>query len=209
MHFVGAPFTCSWSCICCVGTSFMAPSGNHHVNRKSLVKYSDYSHWCLSNTASISIFYSIYFPKHDDMVCKPLTLAEEKTLISWKWSLNREVTTTPDVVQACWELPPSPRTHPFPSPHPILEHGDFTLVLCKACFCRVWQTHGFGCEVPTSAPDRWVLVLGIWDCPCVTGFQSHFYIWMEMLFALMSCTFGILYFSWDFFVMNSWYAYFR
>ena len=104
-------------------------------------------------------------------------------------------------------LPPS--THPFPSPHPILEHGDFTLVLCKACFCRVWQTHGFGCEVPTNAPDRCVLVLWVWDCRCVTGLQSHFTFGWECSFVLMPCTFGILYFIWDFCIMNSWYAYSR
>lgn len=53
-------------------------------------------------------------------------------------------------------LPPRP-----PAPPPVLEHGDFTLLLCKACFSVwVWQTHGFlRGEVTEDTQQRRILFL--------------------------------------------------
>lgn len=50
--------------------------------------------------------------------------------------------------------------HTHPPPPPVSEHGDFTLLLCKACFSVwVWQTHGFlQGEVTEDTHKRWAFV---------------------------------------------------
>lgn len=62
------------------------------------------------------------------------------TLISW-WIQGSFA--LPDVIWVHRDFFPLAAKLP-PSPAPVLEHGDFTLLLCKACFSVwVWQTHGF------------------------------------------------------------------
>lgn len=64
-------------------------------------------------------------------------------------------------------LPTGSKAAPPPSrpprPPPVLEHGDFTLLLCKACFSVwVWQTHGFlRGEVTEDTQQRQILFLSL------------------------------------------------
>lgn len=92
------------------------------------------------------------------------------------WVLNQFPLLTPAVMKHCghefrghcfaWCHPSAQRFLPTGSTTtpPVLEHGDFTLLLCKACFsvcvCAcVWQTHGYlWGEVTEDTQKRCALV---------------------------------------------------
>lgn len=147
-----------------------------------------------SNAVSWSrlLLCSILPSKHDDIVCKPLTLAGKKTLISWKWSLNREVSAWPDVVQIPAPPGANPPHQPSPTshrPHPTPAcHGTWWFHTCvvQSLFLPLCDKHMVLCARSLQR-DGSLFLPGIRDCVAGDGFLSQFTFWWKSCFLPPLC----------------------
>lgn len=113
--------------------------------------------WDICNDVPcISDLLICYFPsKASGIIQFPLwTSAEMKT---W-WIQGSFCYLTSSEVSPSSLKPNHPPYPPSLNPSSLLEHGDFTLLLYKACFSVwVWQTHGF-LQVEVTEENRRILI---------------------------------------------------
>lgn len=141
----------------------LAPTTSVHFKITSL----NLMEWCASLFSVVYILcvFSVCVHHQRSAVLHLGFLSWGGTLISW-WIQGSFA--LPDVIWVHQDFfPLGAKLHPHPpgppAPPPVLEHGDFTLLLCKACFSVwVWQTHGFlRGEVTEDTQQRRILFLSL------------------------------------------------